>query len=157
MRKRPVSQGQASNHVGLEAASVPSKSKFFMVTHNHYDPRAYRCLVEEVDRGTGLLHASLGSVGRHQVAQVYGHRFGDGGECRASLGVGPGLAAPPSGGVGPAGVACLGVPETGGNCLDRLAIRTVKFQCAAELRNRGQVGGPRDSGKTRDRVILSRV
>ena len=58
-----------------------------------------------------------------------------------AAGVSPRLEAPPGGGVGPAGVLSLGVPEAGGDCLGRLAVATGQFQGLAELRDGGQIGG----------------
>ena len=49
---------------------------------------------------------------------------------RVAAGVGPRLKVLPSGGVAPAGVIGLSVPEAGGNSLGRLAIGTRQFQRA---------------------------
>ena len=58
-----------------------------------------------------------------------------------AAGVSPRLEAPPGGGVGPAGVLGLGVPESGGNGLGRTAVALRQIQGVVELLDDGQIGG----------------
>ena len=91
------------------------------------------------------------------MPQVEGHGLRGGRKCRVATGLGPRLKPPPGGGVGPAGVVGLGVPEAGGDGLGRLAIALSQFQGDGDLLDDGQIGGHGRLGKTRDNTILSRV
>ena len=66
------------------------------------------------DGRAGLLDGGDGPAGRGQVAQVEGHGLRGSGQCGVATGLGPLTELPPGGGVGPAGVPGLGVPESGG-------------------------------------------
>ena len=97
--------------------------------------------VEVGYRGPGLLNRGDGLATGRQVAQIDGHGLRCGRQCLVSADLGPRLELLPGGGVGPAGVLSLGVPEAGGDGLGRLAVATGQFQGLAELRDGGQIGG----------------
>ena len=65
----------------------------------------------------------------------------DGGQCGVATGLGPRPELPPGGAVGPAGVSGLGVPESCGDGLGRLAVALGQIQGVAELLDDGEIGG----------------
>ena len=80
--------------------------------------------VEMGDGGAGQLDGGNGAAGGRQVAQVEGHGLWGGGQSWVVAGLGPSLEPQPGGGIGPAGVVGLGVPEAGGDGLGRRVVQT---------------------------------
>ena len=72
-----------------------------------------------------------------------------------TTGLGQFLEPTPGGGIGPVGVAALGVPEAGGDGLRRLPVVLRQLQGAGEPLVSGQVGRHEDPGKTPDAHIIT--
>ena len=101
--------------------------------------------------GAGLLDAGNGPAGGGQVPQVEGHGLRGGGQRGVATGFGPCPELAPGGGVGPAGVLGLGVPQHGGDGPGRLAVPVGQVEGVMELRDGGYLGGHVGLGKTREK------
>ena len=93
------------------------------------------------DGRAGLLDGGDGPAGWGQVAQVEGHGLRGGGQRGVATGLGPRSEPLPGGGIGPAGVPGLGVPESCSNGLGRTAVALGQIQGVAELLDDGEIGG----------------
>ena len=98
--------------------------------------------VEMGDGGAGQLDGGNGAAGGRQVAQVEGHGLRADGQSGVAASIGPSLEPQPGGGIGPAGVVGLGVPEAGGDGLGRLAVALRQLQGVVDLPDGDQIAGP---------------